>query len=71
MIINASDATGAGQNQQSYVIEATPPVITFDDNVLVGPVQSDAVAVSASDDNGIASLEYKLISNTTCNVTNY
>jgi len=71
VIINASDATGAGQNQQSYVIEATPPVITFDDNVLVGPVQSDAVAVSASDDNGIASLEYKLISNTTCNVTNY
>jgi|GEM_PF-5823206 len=72
LTINAQDSSGAsGSNTQSYAIETVNPIITLVDSVEAGPVQSDAVTVTATDDSGLSELEYKLITNATCNAVNY
>lgn len=68
----AVDTTAAtGFNTRDYVIENNLPIITFDDDVEAGPLQTDTVTVSVADASGIASLGYVLSANPVCDAASY
>ncbi len=47
LVINDADATVT-----QYIVDSTPPVISFTDDIAAGPVASETFAVSASDNLG-------------------
>ena len=70
--IDGSGRTSYIASANAFNIDVTAPVITFSDDVVAGPVQSDTVAITTSDANADTNAyKYILADDNSCNNKDY